>query len=342
MKSSLILSGALAGALLLGGCGSSFFNSRKSFEPEQTLSASSAITPFDKEAVDVRRDGVTFEDGSFLTRSGLSSIRLPKGFRFVTRSGNKVLAADDTGAFKVIDARSGKVIHSGKLNYPLVSAAIRGNRIFYVSQDNRFGVYSLSAKKSLISAKVGRAFAVDTRIANPISLGNMLVVPTLDGKLLILNPANPRQAGGIAIGSSSNLNNVIFLTKLGNRIIAATPGKLISAAPGSNHKYEAPVADVTVSGHTIYLLTVDGRVIKLSPTLKVLAQSKFPYAQFATIAVVGGKVYALDRSGALIVMDPSLKKSRIYDVGSVDDYAFVAGHKLYKDDEVIDLSKLGY
>jgi outer membrane protein assembly factor BamB len=168
------------------------------------------------------------------------------------------------------------------------------------------------------------------------------VVPTLDGKLLIINPADPRQARGMAIGDSSNLNNIIFLAKLGSRIIAATPSKLISAAPGSNHKFEAPVADVAISGHTIYLLTGDGRVIKLSPTLKVLAQRKFPYAQFATIAVVGGKVYALDRSGALIVMDPSLKKSRIYDVGSVDDYAFVAGHKLYKDDEVIDLSKLSY
>jgi hypothetical protein len=342
MKSSLILSGALAGALLLSGCGTSFFNSRKSFEAEQTQSAASAVAPFDKKAVDVRRDGVTFEDGTFLTRSGVSSVRLPEGFHFVTRSGSRVLAADDTGSFRVIDARSGKVVHSGKLDYPLVSATIRGNRIFYVSQDNRFGVYSLSAKKSLISAKVGRAFAVDTRIANPIGFQGALVVPTLDGKLLIINPANPRQARGMAIGDSSSLNNVIFLAKMGGRIIAATPGKLISAAPGSNHKYEAPVADVALSGRTVYLLTVDGRVLKLSPTLKVLAERKFPYARFATIAVVGGRVYALDRSGALIVMDPSLKKSRIYEVGSVDDYAFVAGTKLYKDDEVIDLSKLGY
>jgi len=41
-------------------------------------------------------------------------------------------------------------------------------------------------------------------------------------------------------------------------------------------------------------------------------------------------------------MDASLGKSRVYDVGGVDDYAFVAGSRLYKDDEVIDLSKLGY
>jgi len=343
----ILMASGLSSLLLLSGCGMSEvsslnpFKGRKSFEPEKTASASASVSKTGKEAVSILRDGVTFSDGTFLTRSGLSTIRLPKGFHYVSQSGRYVLAADDTGAFKVLDRKSGKVIHEGKLEFPLVSATIRGRKIYYVSQDNRFGVYSLSAKKSVISAKVGRAYAVDTRIANPISLGSDLVVPTLDGKLLIINPANPRAVRGLAIGDAYNLNNVIFLKKLGGRIIAATPKKLISAAPGAMHKYEAPVADVAIAGNVIYLLTGDGRVVKLSPSLKVLAQRKFPYAQFVAIAVVGGRVYALDRSGALIVMDRTLKKSRIYDVGSVDDYAFVAGSRLYKDDEVIDLAKLG-
>jgi hypothetical protein len=338
MKKILLPAAVLAaGLLLLTGC-----NSRKSFEPETTHSASSAITEIGKKAVSVTRDGVTYSDGTFLTRSGISSIRLPEGFHFVTQSSAYVLAADDTGKFVLLDRKSGKKIHEGKLEYPLISAALRGKTIYYVSQDNLFGVYSVAAGKTKISAKVGRAYAVDTRIANPITLQGMLIVPTLDGKLLIINPANPRGARGFAIGDSYNLNNVIFLRKLGGRIIAATPNKLVSAAPGAMHKFEAPIADVTISGSTIYVLTGDGRVVKLSPSLKVLAQRKFPYARFTAIAVAGGKVYALDRSGALIVMDSSLKKSRIYDVGEVDDYAFVAGNKLYKDDEVIDLSKLGY
>jgi len=329
-------------AVFLAGCGSSIFNSRKSFEPEKTQSASAAISKTGKEAVSIVRDGVTFSDGTFLTHSGISSIRLPKGFHYVTQSSAYVLAADDTGKIMLISRKSGKVVHKGKLEFPLVSAYLRGNKIYYVSQDNLFGVYSISAKKTVASAKVGRAYAVDTRIANPIPLQGMLIVPTLDGKLLIINPADPRGARGFAIGDSYNLNNVIYLHRLGGRIIAATPNKLVSAAPGAMHKFDAPIADVTISGSTIYALTGDGRVVKLSPSLKVLAQRKFPYAQFTTIAVVGGKVYALDRSGALIVLDSSLKKDRIYDVGSVEDYAFVAGHRLYKDDEVIDLSKLSY
>jgi len=323
--------------LLFTGC-----NSRKSFEPENTASASAAISKTGKKAVSIMRDGVTFSDGTILTRSGMSSIKIPQGFHYVNQSSKYVLAADDTGQILILDRHSGKTVKKGKLDFPLVSATIRGNSIYYVSQDDVFGVYSISANKPTISAKVGRAYAVDTRIANPISIGGTLVVPTLDGKLLLIDPRNPRAARGMAIGDSYNLNNVIFLKKLGSRIIAATPKKLISAAPGAMHKFDAPIADVAISGSAIYALTGDGRVVKLSPSLKVLAQKKFPYAQFTAIAVVGGKVYALDRSGALIVMDSALKKERIYDVGEVDDYAFVAGSRLYKDDEVIDLSKLSY
>ena len=225
---------------------------------------------------------------------------------------------------------------------PLISAGIHGNRIYYMQQDNLFGIYDISQNKPIVTAKVGRAYAIDTRIANPITVGNLVVVPTLDGKLLIINPNNPQKAGGIAIGKSFNLNNIIFLSKIGNRIIAATPSKIISAAPGAMKKYEKAVADVTISGNSIYLLARDGEIIKLSPSLQVLAKTKFNYAQFAAIAVTHGRVYALDRSGALIVLDPSLKKYKIYDIGSIDHYAFVDGNKLYKDDIVVDLSKLSY
>ncbi len=351
MRYSLILKSVIAVALLLGGCGMPKLNPKslnpfsgdKSFDPDRMLDAHFAISPFPpKKAIDLRRDGVTFSDGTFLTRHGVGPVHLPKGFRFITLSGGKILAADNSGVFKLIDARSGKILHSAKLDYPLVSAMIRGGRIFYVTQDNHFGVYNLRVKKSVIEAKVGRAYAVDTRVANPISLGALLIVPTLDGKLLIINPFDPRQARGIAITGSKELNNIIFLKRLGRRIIAATPNKLISAAAGSNHKIELPIADMAISGGKIYLLTQDGQVLKLSSTLKILAKRRFPYARFAAIAVSGGKVFALARNGALIVMDRSLKRSRIYDVGEVEDYAFAAGDKLYKDEEIIDLSKLSY
>ena len=53
-------------------------------------------------------------------------------------------------------------------------------------------------------------------------------------------------------------------------------------------------------------------------------------------------MYALDQQGSLIVMNSELTKSKIYDLGEVDEPAFITGTKLYKDGRVIELSKLGY
>ena len=41
-------------------------------------------------------------------------------------------------------------------------------------------------------------------------------------------------------------------------------------------------------------------------------------------------------------MDSALTKQKIYDLGEVDETAFIAGTKLYKDGDIIELSKLGY
>jgi len=328
----------LATILLAGITGCS---KKEYFEPENTHSASVAITSTGKKAASVMRDGVTFTDGTYISKRGMGSVKLPEGFHFVNESSTYILAADDTGKIRVY-RKNGTLLFEEKLDLPLISAGIRGDRIFFVQQNNVFGIYSISSRKIVISAKVGRAYAIDTRIANPIMVGSLMIVPTLDGKLLIINPADPRGARGMAIGNQYNLNNVIFLSKIGGTIIAATPRKLVSAAPGAMNKFEAPIADVKIAGGKVYALTGNGEVVKLTPSLKVLARKKFQYAQFAAIAVTGGKVYALDRSGALIVMDTSLKKYKIYDIGSVDDFVFVAGNRLYKDDELVDLSRLGY
>jgi len=315
---------------------------KKYFEPSNTISASSAISPTGKEADSILRDGITFTDGTFLTRSGPGKFKLPEGFHFVTQSSKYLLAVNGTGDIAIYDRNSGKLLKKNHLKMPLISAGIHGNRIYYMQQDNLFGIYDISQNKPIVTAKVGRAYAIDTRIANPITVGNLVVVPTLDGKLLIINPNNPKKAGGIAIGKSFNLNNIIFLSRIGRKIISATPSKVISAAPGAMKKYEKAIADVTISGNSIYILARDGEIIKLSSSLQVLAKTKFNYAQFAAIAVTHGKVYALDRSGALIVLSPSLKKYKIYDIGSIDHYAFVDGNRLYKDDIVVNLSKLKY
>ena len=318
-------------------------DNRKNFEPTQTFSSAAAISTHGRDAIKVGRDGVTFSNGQFLTRKGEGKITLPDGFYFINQSSSSILAANDNSEMLILNKNTGATIKRAKLSFPLVSGAIHGGNVMYMLHNDVFGVYNISKGKSVVDAKVGQAFAIDTRVANPILLagGRLMAVPTLDGKLLLINPKNPKGAQGISIGSENVFNNVIFLSSIGGkRIIAATPRKLISAAPGSNHKFEANIADVVISGSTIYALTQDGRVVKLSTSMKVLAQKKFKFAQFLSIAYVGGKVYALDKQGSLFVLNSSLTQSKVYKVDPVESYTFVAGSKMYVDDKVIDLTLL--
>ncbi len=129
---------------------------------------------------------------------------------------------------------------------------------------------------------------------------------------------------------------------MGDTLVAATPKKLITVGVDGQMEYRANISDVAVSGSTIYLFTKEGEIIKLNRMLKELGVKKFRYAHFAASTAFGGKIYALDQQGSLIVLSSDLTKYRIYDLGEVESPVFIGGSKLYKDGKIIDLSKLSY
>jgi hypothetical protein len=173
-------------------------------------------------------------------------------------------------------------------------------------------------------------------------IDSLVIMPMLDGKLVIMDSQDPVDAKVIYLSSDKIFNNVIYLSRMGDTLIAATPKKLISVGVDGQMEYRANISDVAVSGNTIYLFTKEGEIIKLDRMLKDLGLKKFKYAHFAASTVVGGKIYALDQQGSLIVLSSDLKKYKIYDIGEVESPVFISGTKLYKDGKIINLSKLSY
>jgi hypothetical protein len=173
-------------------------------------------------------------------------------------------------------------------------------------------------------------------------IDSLVVMPMLDGKLVIMDSSDPVDAKVIYLSSDKIFNNVIHLSRSGDTLVAATPKKLITVGVDGQMEHRADISDVAVSGSSIYLFSKEGEIIKLNRMLEVLARKKFKFAHFAAVTVVAGKVYALDQMGSLIVLSPDLKKYRIYDLDEVESPVFISGTKLYKDGKVINLSKLSY
>jgi len=336
MKSISLLIVAAA-ALLFSGC-----SSKKYFEPEQTYSAGSAVTAYGSKIVDLSRDGATLENGQYIGKRGIGKINLGTGYRFLSESPVYILAGNPEGKLKIINKRSAKVLRTVDLEVPIVSASIHNGTVAYILNNNAFGLYRISDDKKVMENRSEVTYAIDTRAASPMFIDSLVVMPMLDGKLVILDSSNPADAKIIYLSSDQVFNNVIYLSRSGDTLVAATPKKLITVGVDGEMEYRANISDIAVAGSTIYVFTKEGDIIKLNRALEEQARKKFKYAHFAASTVVGGRVYALDQQGSLIVLSSDLKKYRIYELGEVESPVFVSRTRLYKDGEIIDLSKLKY
>ena len=324
-------------ALLFSGC-----SSKKYFEPEETYSASSASSSYGGSIVDLSRDGGTLESGQYVGKEGVSSITLGEGYRFINESGKYVLAASVDGNLKVIDKKTKEAVRVISLKIPVVSATIKNGVIAYVLNNNSFGIYQMTGNRKLVESRSETTFAIDTRAASPMFIDNLVVMPMLDGKLIIVSVADSENAKVVYISHEKAFNNIIYLARKGNTMIAATPTKLLTLGNGGEREYREKISEVAYDQGIIYLFTKEGKIIALNSDLDTVGESKYKFAHYAAGTASDGKVYALEQGGSLIVMDSALSKHKIYDVGEVDEAAYIAGTKLYKDGEIIEMSKLSY
>ena len=336
MRASL-LSLLVAGVLVFEGC-----SSRQTFEPEQTFSASMAQSEYDGTIVNVTRDGATLENGHYIDKNGISRFGIGEGYRYLGEYGKYLLAGDAKGVLQLIDRKSGKLFKEIDMGIPVVSASLKGNLIAYILDNNAFGLYDIAHNRKIIENRSERTYAIDVRAASPLFVDSLVVMPMLDGKLVIFDTRDPENAKVVYLSSETAFNNVIYLERTGDTLVAATPKRLLTLGSEGEYDYRANIADVSIYKNRIYLFTKEGEIIKMSIALDTLATKKFKFAQFSESTVVDGKVYALDIQGSLIVLDSDLKKYRIYDVGEVENPVFVSGSKLYKDGTIIHLDKLGY
>jgi hypothetical protein len=322
-------------SIIFSGC-----SSKKYFEPAHTSEATGAITSHKGKSKYLTRDGVTFDNNKYVSKYGSGDIVLKNNEIYLSESKNYLFTTDQYGKLVITNKKSKKVVKSIKFDVPIVSVGLKDGLIVYLLQDNTFGIYKISDDTKLVENKAEDAFAVDSRIASPMFIDNLAVIPTLDGKLLIMDMYHPENAKVIYISSSSKLNNVIYLSRVGNLLVTATPNRVMTIGTAEGEFSKRGISEVAISKGSIYLFTKAGEVIKMDSSLKQLAYKKFKFAHFSTGGAFGGRVYALDQKGSLIVLDKNLKKSHIYDIGEVKDFAFISNKRLYKDNIIVSLDKL--
>jgi len=313
--------------ILFSGC-----SSKKYYEPEESYSASIDEYDTGAEIVDFHSNGATLGNNHFITKEGISKAQVKEGFRFLSQDEDTIISTNDKGVLAV--TRNGKT-EEIKFEKNIVAASTDRGLIAYLMIDNSIGLYDLKEKKTVFKNYFNISILNDIRIASPIFLNTLVLFPTLDGKVVIVDKLRKTVYKTVNLDPKSDVNNITYLKAMGNTLIAATNHKLFSFVNGVVKIVSEDIRNVTASEKAIFVATLDGRIVKYDKLLKKQAETKFQYANFYALAY-GDNLYALESQDYLIKLDDSLENYEVYDFSfDEEDKVFSMDNTIYFEDSFI-------
>jgi hypothetical protein len=322
MRNTILILSLTIFVVFFQGC-----SSKKYFEPEDTSSISIDVYDIESTIVDFHASGATLENNSFISKKGVSTLTLEEGYKFLSQNDQIVLSTNDNGVL-MVDYGDSK-IKKIEFEKNVISAAIDGNLIAYLLIDNSIGLYDLDQDRFVLKEYLTVSVLNDTRIATPIFLNSLILYPTLDGKVIIVDKAQKAIYKTINLDPQGDVNNIIYLEALGNTLIAATNNKLFTFLDGRVKTVTHEIRDIAVSNENIFVATLDGTIIKYDQSLTELASVKFKFAKIFALSF-GTELYALESQDYLIKMDKDLSNYTVYDFSfDEDEKVFSLDNKIY-------------
>lgn len=310
-------------AALFSGCGV-----KKYFDPETTegLRYSGYTDAFIK---NTKVDGATFENGSVITYSGMYDHVIEGEHTIFINEADDLLLAANKNELILID-KTTKAKTTIPTNQRVVSANANGNLVAAVTADNSIMMYDKTNGALLFKSKQKLSHTVSSDFAKPLFFDDLLVYPTLDGKIMIVDTEKKRELREFIISSEKYFNNVIYLERIGQKIIAATKHNMLMITPTNHYEFKGEINAVKATESGIFVAMVDGRLIELDDMLESKNERKFPFAGLISINLRGDTIYAVERSGYLIKTDRGFDSFIVYELGdNVENFLFIGNEKLY-------------
>ena len=304
------------------------------FEPENTAGNYPTSTKSSNSAITfVTSNGATLENYRSVTKDGISKITMPKNYHFLNKVNEEILASDNDGHIFLGDNKN---IITFKKN--VVAASVNKELLALLFIDNSIALYDLNSKKFKFKEYDKFSFVNNTKIANPMFLDDLVIFPTLNGKLIIVNKDTFKEVKAISIDPDNQVNNIIHLSTIGNTMVAATANKILTLGEGKLTIKDYSISNVTTTNDAIFVSTIEGNIVKLSLSLQELAKKKFKFSKIVALGY-GSDLYALESQGFLIKLNKTFTKNTIYEV-DFDIKSKVIGIKniLYFDDKYLELN----
>ena len=307
---------------------------KKYFEPEDV----SSNIELNKESMSssiqsMNKIGATLENKQIITDKGISSFELPENFEFINVSSdgriiatnyiNKILIGDEERTVKDV----------------VVAASLKDNKLALVYSNNTIELIDIKTNKTLFKEYLPISLANDTRITNPYFMGGLILFPTLNGKVVIVSASTNESVKNISVDPDNEFNNIISLNVVESTqtLIVASPNKVVSISPKEIIAKSYEVRDIIVKNNDVYLATIDGQIIKLTPSLVEVTKKKYKYAKIHALAF-SDSLYAVESQGYLINLNQDFTDDKIYNFSFDNEERMIAiGNKIYYDSKYITL-----
>lgn len=287
-------------------------SSKKYYEPQNVDSISLKEESLKSDIVSFGSNFATLEDQTFITsKDGVVSTKIPEGQKLLNYENGNYLSADKNNNLYI--SSLDKTI---KLDNNVIGATQKDNLVAILFSNNSIGIYDTNEAKFLFKDYLKESVANDHRITNPIFMTNIVLFPTLDGKVLVVSLENYNVVRNIVVDANSDkINNVIFFKVTNDRLVAATNNKIISVGTNFVSMKDYNIKDIIFTDNNFYISTVDGQIIKLDDSLNEVASKKYKYANFHTLLTDSeNNIYAVESQGFLIKLDKDLTNDKVYEI----------------------------
>ncbi|MDD2886661.1 MAG: hypothetical protein PHY66_02575 [Aliarcobacter sp.] len=307
---------------------------KKYFEPQDV----SSNIELNKESMSssiesMNKIGATLENKQIITDKGISSFELPENFEFLNVSSDgKIIATNYIN--KILIGDEERVVKD-----VVVAASVKDNKLALVYSNNTIELIDIKTNKTLYKEYLPISLANDTRITNPYFMGGLILFPTLNGKVVIVSAATNESVKNISVDPDSEFNNIISLNVVESTqtLIVASPNKVVSISPKEIIAKNYEVRDIIVKNNDVYVATIDGQIIKLTPSLVEVAKKKYKYAKIHALAF-SDSLYAVESQGFLINLNQDFTDDRIYKFSFDNEDRMIAiGNKIYYGSKYITL-----
>jgi len=233
-----------------------------------------------------------------------------------------------------------------KFDNLIVTAIKQNNLVVVLFANNSVKIYDLNKNKTIFSYKFDKYLGLRKFVAAPVFYKDLLIVPTLDGKLAVFSDNNGFKLVRTIIVSDKNyFSNIIFLAVKSNTLIAASRDKIISITPGVVSTKNYNIKHILVDNYNLYLFTTEGDIKKLNLQLREVKSLSLPFANIISPIFVGKYIYFIEYGDGTYLMrvDRNLEHLKVFKLNAPnieDNSVFAKNGILYIGDKYIDLKSI--